>query len=82
MSFDTLLCVLLLKIKFCLQVEIVGLVPPKPSLMLLKSTTTTPSTASEDLLLEGDDEYEEETTKPISSISSMVNENEALNETI
>lgn len=47
--------------------------------MLLKSTTTTPS---EDLLLEGDDEYEEETIKPNSSIVSLVNENESLNETI
>jgi len=50
--------------------------------MLLKSTTTTPSTVSEDLLLEGDDEYEEETIKPNSSIVSLVNENETLNETI
>jgi len=56
--------------------------PPKPSLMLLKSTTITPSTVSEDLLLEGDDEYEEETTKPNSSIVSLVNQNESLNETI
>jgi len=50
--------------------------------MLLKSTTIAPSTASEDLLLESDDEYEEETTKPNSSIPSLVNENDTLNETI
>lgn len=71
-----------------LQVEIVGLMPPKPSPMLLKSTTTVaPSTASDDLLLENDDEYEEETAKPNSSsapslLPSLVNENYTLNETI
>lgn len=54
--------------------------------MLLKPTTTTLSTVSEDLLLEGDDEYEEETTKPAvngsTAISSLINENDFLNETI
>lgn len=67
---------------FVSKVEIVGLIPPKPSLMLLKSTTTTPSTVTEDLLLEGDDEYEEDTIKPNSTIPSLVNENDTLNETI
>ncbi|XP_050537689.1 delta-like protein 1 isoform X2 [Daktulosphaira vitifoliae] len=66
------------------KVEIIGLMPPKPSLSLMtKATTLSPVSTTEELI-EGEDEYEEESssTNINSTITSTTNENEAFNETI